>query len=197
MAEKRKIYPNPEFSSIEDEEKFWATHSPLDEGFSGEEHREKQKRSSFFTIRLTVEELTQLRDVAAAKGMGPSTFTRTLIKEALSNKQRTVFAVGESSRLSRIIEHRFTGEKPSVYVSDDKDKFDEQHRRVGEAYCVFKLGDAPVIQAKLQQYIAAAMSAEFFNQFLTDECVKVITPGDAEFEEIARIAKEEINTVKE
>jgi predicted DNA binding CopG/RHH family protein len=87
MAEKKKIYPNPKFKSFEEEDKYWATHGPLEEGYDVEVQKERQKHSSFLTIRLTGEELTQLRDLAMSKGMGPSTYIRTLIKDALTSRE--------------------------------------------------------------------------------------------------------------
>ena len=74
MTKKAKQYPNPRFSSLEEEDEYWKTHSPLDEGYKGEVQKSKQKRSSFLSIRLTGEEITKLRNVAAKFGMGPSTY---------------------------------------------------------------------------------------------------------------------------
>ena len=86
MTEKAKQYPNPRFSSLEEEEEYWKTHSPLDEGYEGEVQKSKQKRSSFLSIRLTGEELTQLRDMAAKFGMGPSTYARQVLRLAIEQK---------------------------------------------------------------------------------------------------------------
>jgi len=80
------MYPNPKFGSIDEEDKYWSTHNPLNEGFNGEAQKEKQKRSSFLSIRLTGEELAQLRDIATASGIGPSTYVRMLVKRQLMDK---------------------------------------------------------------------------------------------------------------
>ena len=76
----KKKYPTPKFISPEQEEEYWKTHSPLEEGYEGEVQRTKQKRASFLSIRLTGEELTQLRDIAARLGMGPSTYARQVLR---------------------------------------------------------------------------------------------------------------------
>jgi len=96
MTEKKKIYPNPRFETFEEEDKYWATHSPLAEGYAGEAQTERQKRSSFLSVRLTGEELTQLRDLAGRKGLGPSTFIRTLIKDALGSPLAAAAGSGKS-----------------------------------------------------------------------------------------------------
>lgn len=75
-----KKYPNPKFSNAEQEDEYWKTHSPLDEGYKGEIQKTKQKRTSFLSIRLTGEELTRLRDKAARLGIGPSTFARLVLR---------------------------------------------------------------------------------------------------------------------
>ncbi|MFC1990496.1 hypothetical protein ACFLVW_08140 [Chloroflexota bacterium] len=79
MTEKSKKYPNPKFNSLDEEDQYWKTHSPLDEGYEGEIQKGKEKRSSFLSIRLTAEELSRLRKTAAVYGMGPSTYVRQLI----------------------------------------------------------------------------------------------------------------------
>jgi len=86
MTEKAKQYPNPRFSSVEEEDEYWKTHSPLDEGYEGEVQKSKQKRSSFLSVRLTGKELTQLRDMAAEFGIGPSTYARQVLSLAIEQK---------------------------------------------------------------------------------------------------------------
>ena len=78
----------PEFKSLEEEREYWEAHGPLAKGHKGRIHRPKteQKRSSFLSIRLTGEELTQLRDMAAKLGTGPSTYARQVLKLAIEQK---------------------------------------------------------------------------------------------------------------
>lgn len=75
----------PEFQSLEEERRYWETHGPLAEGHKGRINKPKvgQKRSSFLAVRLTGEELTQLRDIAAKQGLGPSTFARVVLAQAI------------------------------------------------------------------------------------------------------------------
>lgn len=86
MKEKVKRYSNPRFRSLEEEEKYWETHSPLAEGHEGKIQRSSQKRSSFLAVRLTGEELTRLRDIAVKQGVGPSTFARLLLTSAIERQ---------------------------------------------------------------------------------------------------------------
>ena len=78
----------PEFKSLDEEREYWEARGPLAEGQGGRINRPKpgQKRSSFLSIRLTGEELTQLRDMAAEFGMGPSTYVRQVLKSAIEQK---------------------------------------------------------------------------------------------------------------
>jgi hypothetical protein len=74
-----------EFTSIEQEKEYWESHGLLDETRTAKINQVSAgtKRASFLNIRLSGEELTQLRDLAAASGTGPSTFARILIKKIL------------------------------------------------------------------------------------------------------------------
>jgi len=78
----------PEFKSFDEEREYWEASGPLAKGQGGRINRPKpgQKRSSFLSIRLTGEELTQLRDMAAEFGVGPSTYVRQILKLAVEQK---------------------------------------------------------------------------------------------------------------
>lgn len=103
MNNKSKEYPNPRFSSIEEEDKYWETHSPLDEGFKGEVETSEQKRSSFLSVRMTGDELSQLRDDAAKIGLGPSTYARLVLTHAITRQnesaQCTFSSVDNNNRM--------------------------------------------------------------------------------------------------
>ena len=83
----------PEFKSLEEEREYWEAHGPLAKGHKGRIHRPKpdQKRSSFLSIRLTGEELTRLRDMAAKLGTGPSTYARQVLKLAIEQENWPFF----------------------------------------------------------------------------------------------------------
>ena len=78
----------PKFKSLEEEREYWEARGPLAEGHKGRISKPKpgQKRSSFLSIRLTGEELTQLRDMAAKFGMGPSTYARQVLRLTIEQK---------------------------------------------------------------------------------------------------------------
>ena len=80
----------PEFQSLEEERKYWEARGPLAEGHEGRINKPgpRQKRSSFLVVRLTGEELTRLRDVAAKQGIGPSTFARNVLMIALDREEK-------------------------------------------------------------------------------------------------------------
>lgn len=78
----------PKFRSLDEERKYWEARGPLSEGHKGRINRPKsgQKRSSFLAVRLTGDELTRLRDIAAKQGLGPSTFARLVLTRAVECK---------------------------------------------------------------------------------------------------------------
>src|SRR4030042_581554 len=85
-TKKNKI---PEFKTLEEERKYWDARGPLADGHKGtiNKPRAKQKLTSFLAVRLTGEELTKLRDVAAKQGLGPSTYARILITTAIETRK--------------------------------------------------------------------------------------------------------------
>jgi hypothetical protein len=83
MVNKGKQYPVPKFNSLEEEDKYWRSHSPLLEGYEGKAQKKKQNRASFLSIRLTGEELAQLRERATHYGLGPSTYARQVLIQAM------------------------------------------------------------------------------------------------------------------
>ncbi len=92
---KSKQYPNPRFSNIKEEDKYWETHSPLDEGFEGEVETSEQKRSSFLSVRMTGDELSQLREEAGNLGLGPSTYARLVLTHAITGQNKSIqFTLG-------------------------------------------------------------------------------------------------------
>jgi len=85
MANKKNQYPVPKFNNLDEERKFWKTHSPLDEGYKGKVQKIKQNRASFLSVRLTDKELDLLRQRAISYGLGPSTYARQLIIQKLES----------------------------------------------------------------------------------------------------------------
>jgi hypothetical protein len=82
----------PQFASLEAEKEYWEAKGLLDPHRPTKTSSTKGvKRASFLNIRLSGEEITELRDLAARAGMGPSTFTRTLIKNSLAQNQTAGF----------------------------------------------------------------------------------------------------------
>jgi hypothetical protein len=82
---KRENTKIPEFPSLEEEREYWEARGPLAEGRKGRINKPKprQKRSSFLAVRLTGQELTRLRDIAARQGLGPSTFARLVLTSTI------------------------------------------------------------------------------------------------------------------
>lgn len=86
-----------EFNTLAEEREYWEARGPIAEGYKGRITKPKtgQNRNSFLSVRLTGEELTQLRDVAARLGMGPSTFARAIIKQAIEQDYPVAYISGK------------------------------------------------------------------------------------------------------
>jgi len=84
----------PKFQSLEEEREYWESRGPLAKGHKGRLSKPElgQKRSSFLSVRLTGEELTQLRDMAVELGMGPSTYARHVLRLAIEQKNLGMLA---------------------------------------------------------------------------------------------------------
>lgn len=87
MENKKEQYQNPMFTSIEEEEEYWQKHSPLAEGYEGTVQRKPQRRSSYLALRMSGEELKQLKDAAQRAGIGPTTLARNLILRGLKEER--------------------------------------------------------------------------------------------------------------
>jgi predicted DNA binding CopG/RHH family protein len=174
MAEKKKVYPNPKFSSRENEDQYWEKRSPLAEGYKGEVNKEKQKRSSFLTIRLTGEELTELRDMASAKGMGPSTFIRSLVKDVIGNNSRNVRTI-QYGKLADGDIKQFVYDSPNRTTINLEDMKDRSRRQSTKTFY-------PIIVAELQ-----TITPELLNEFLSGTGVQVISSNAEEYNSIKRI----------
>ena len=89
MEGKRRDTGIPEFESLEEEREYWETRGPLAEEHKGRINKPKpaQRRSSFLAVRLTGEELTHLRDMAAKQGLGTSTFARLILTSVIKRRE--------------------------------------------------------------------------------------------------------------
>lgn len=182
MKEKKKIYPNPKFDNVVDEDKYWKTRSPLAEGYAAEIQKEKQKRSSFLTIRLTGEELTRLRDLASSNGVGPSTYIRALIKGALMPRQNAELILSESLQQFQSILQSCAYDRKVGGSSVVKDKPEEQYRDYKDSFCILEASKLQLNQATMNDMSLAMLPIIY--QIISNACIKVIAPGDAEFKEL-------------
>ena len=86
MKERKERHPNPRFASVEEEQEYWRKHSPLTEDYEGTVQHRRQRRSSYLSLRLSGEELKQLRDAARRAGIGSTTLARNLILRGLETE---------------------------------------------------------------------------------------------------------------
>jgi hypothetical protein len=95
MTTKKKEIPV--FNTLEEERAYWDARGPLADGHKGtiNKPRPKQKLTSFLAVRLTGEELTRLRDMAAKQGLGPSTYARILLTTTIKQSNPGIVDLSE------------------------------------------------------------------------------------------------------
>lgn len=85
--------PDFEKMSLEEIAEFWETHDSADYWDlmedATEEVRFQRPRDKIVSVRISEEDLYQLKQVAAERGMGYTTLIRTWIKEKLRELQAT------------------------------------------------------------------------------------------------------------
>jgi hypothetical protein len=126
MANKSKQYPIPKFSNLDEEDKFWQYHSPLMEGYKGKAQKKKQNRASFLSVRLTGDELASLREKATRYGLGPSTYARQILIQAMESGERhlppeLLFIISTSLG-------KFLGNKQEEYFKKINDIYNEYQK---------------------------------------------------------------------
>jgi len=185
MTERAKQYPNPRFSSLEKEDEYWKTHSPLDEGYKGEVQKSKQKRSSFLSIRLTGDELTRLRDMAAKFGMGPSTYARQVLKLTTEQEYLGIPSFPPSSFL-----------RPPLYDSTDKHEIKLRYPRESKLASVAKsilsdgkAGNRICILDPDEIEVAPDTMQALLNAIVKACRATVVTPEDDDYNTVQRIVK--------
>lgn len=159
----------PEFATIEQEKEYWESHGLLDKSRAVKINKAASgtKRASFLNIRLSGEELTQLRDLAAASGTGPSTYTRILIKKTLDQKMQPQVKAYSKSR-------------EKVFLARDSDK---------SGSGLIDSNSIAVVEFGKNQIDSDIVKSIFETLQKTCRC-KVLNPEDAGYTEIERIMKE-------
>ena len=133
--EREKKKKLPEFQSLEEEKEYWEARGPLAEGCEGRVNRPRlgQKRSSFLSIRLTGEEITALRDVAAIFSTKPSELARKAILDSVK-RLKSLYEKDqkEQQRLEEAL--RYGLYPPSIEPLDLKNRSDNATMEEGRLY---------------------------------------------------------------
>lgn len=168
----------PQFESLDEEREYWEARGPLAEGHKGRFNKPKpgQKRSSFLAVRLTGEELTQLRDMAAEQGLGPSTFARLVLTSAVENRGK--------------LPKRITLDQVKNMLEEMPHSLKDSANALARD-TVAGNPDAPsyMIMTPSQMEQSAALFVELLSALLPRMGVQLITPDDARYEEVKDIVR--------
>lgn len=115
MTNKKNKYPVPKFRNLEEEDRYWQSHSPLMEGYEGKVQRKKQNRASSISVRLTGEELARLREIATQYGLGPSTYVRQVLIQGMESGGARSLPPPLLMSLCNVL-HRSVGEPNEEYL---------------------------------------------------------------------------------
>jgi hypothetical protein len=172
---KREDAKLPEFQSLDEERNYWEAHGPLAEGHKGRVNKPKpgQTRSSFLAVRLTGEELTRLREIAAHQGVGPSTFARLLLTTAIERQAR----LPKNKTLDDVMEEL---EKNFPHEMKERMETILKAITIGEPPYLLELTD----KKKLEEFALSFLSALF-----AMAGVQVITPEDEKYQEVKESVK--------
>lgn len=176
---KREDAKLPEFQSLDEERNYWEAHGPLAEGRKGGVSRPKpdQRRSSFLAVRLTGEELTRVRDIAARQGMGTSTFARLVLTAAIEHQGKLPKRV-TLDELRDVLETTF-----SQPVKDNAEALIKA-TAIGDPDNPAMLIIDASQREKLEEF-----TLSFLNALFAVAGVQVIRPEDKRYEEVKEIVK--------
>jgi hypothetical protein len=171
----------PEFKSPEQEKEYWEARGPLAEGHQGTIHkpRPKQKRSSFLAVRLTGEELTRLRDIAAKQGLGPSTFARIVLTSAIDRQSPAKISTYKLTELLENLLPQSVKEKGEVFFKNTK-LGDLSNPTIDPAILIIDANQQKEYE-EFQIYLLKAL------QMLCG--IQIITPEKEDFDKLREFAK--------
>jgi len=100
MGTKKELMPK--FESEEKEAEHWDTHSPLDRGAEPKAQKVQVRgaKDRPITIRLDSETRRKLEELAAQRGVGPSTLTRSILLSAI---ERSNSSAGKGINLDDLV----------------------------------------------------------------------------------------------
>ncbi len=181
--EREKKNKLPEFQSLEEERKYWEARGPLAEGHRGRINKPKpsEKRSSFLAVRLTGEELTHLRNIAARQGLGPSTFARLILTSVIEHQSKLPKFI-TLDQLKDMLKDVLENKLPQSV----KDKAEVLTKSVAT-------GDPDSPSFLLMDVSQMKQAEEFtwslFMALLSVMGVQIITPEDERYKEVRQIVK--------
>jgi len=131
MKTNKKESGIPEFKSLEEEREYWETRGPLAEGYDKAEAnvpKPSQNRTSFLSIRLTGEELSDLQEVAEAFNTTASQLVRGAIVERI-RRLKSLYERDkqERQRVEEALRHGLTDsplEKLDIRKTNDNSTLD-------------------------------------------------------------------------
>lgn len=168
----------PEFQSLEEERKYWEALGPLAEGHKGRINRPKssEKRSSFLAVRLTGEELTHLRDIAAKQGVGPSTFARIVLTSTIERKDDLPEVVAARSLMSAL---------ENSLSHADKEKFESFFKSIA----IGDIDNPALLIFSGERGRWEEFTSFFLTRLFALAGIRMITPEDKEYERIRGVVK--------
>ena len=173
-AEKQLI---PQFETEEQEAEYWDTHSPLDLVAEPKAQRVRVRgaKDRPITIRLDSKSRSQLDKLAAERGLGPSTFARSILMSVIERREKL-------PKLITLDELKDVLEKNLPQSIKD---------RAGSLARATSIGDPEnptlllIDASQMKEYERFMWS--FLSALLAIAGVQVITPEDSKYEKLKSI----------
>lgn len=168
----------PQFETEEQEAEYWDTHSPLDLAAEPKAQRVRVRgaKDRPITIRLDSESRLKLNKLAAERGLGPSTFARSILMSVIERREK--------------LPKRITlDELKDVLEKNLPQSIKDQAESLAKA---ISIGDPEnptlLLIDRSQMKDWEDIGLKFISALLAVAGIQVLTPEDSEYEKLKSIA---------
>jgi hypothetical protein len=184
----------PQFKSMEEERDYWEARGPLGQGYRSRLNKpaRREQLTSFLSVRLSDNELTQLRDLAAKCDCGPSTLARRVLVVLLEQVIKASTKQDEKAVRTITIEEvcEFLAQKLPETLTQKAETLFKSAEIGGASGPSFLLMDAAQFESLKE------LGAKLISSLLesTNPNIRVVTPYDANYDKVRATLGEKDNS---
>jgi hypothetical protein len=168
----------PKFESEEKEAEHWDTHSPLDRGAEpkAQKLRVRGAKDRPVTIRLDSQTRLKLEELAAQRGVGPSTLARSILLSAIEHQNEPPKSVN-LGELMNLLQKNMT--QPEI------DKFESFLKDIA----IGDLDNPALLVFSGQRRTWENFTSLFLERLFALLGIKVVIPQNEDYEKVREIVK--------